>query len=185
MNEDNDQAARTDGQTSAVASEVQNPRTEDATGKSDEELRRLAVARLAEQLDIGASLTARCEHLADLPQGDRLGAIYAAARLMRANAFVAQSLAIVGQVERRRRSIVERIQPPDPKTVELNARLQKSEHESEEKLKIWRRMNEIVEQAVRARTGDAAAEDRVADLIKYETEILAGIRQQRDDAGLA
>jgi hypothetical protein len=44
-------------------------------------------------------------------------------------------------------------------------------------------MNEIVEQAVRARTGDAQAEDRVAFLIKHELEELAGIRQQSADSG--
>jgi hypothetical protein len=175
MTKDNPQAPDAGGQTSAVVPE-EEPR-------SDEELRRLAAERLTEHLEMGASLVARCEHLAELPRGDRLGPLYAAARLMRANAFVAQALANVVQVERRKRSIIERIQPPDPKTAELNARLQKQEMDSESKLKIWRRMNEIVEQAVRARTGDAQAEDRVADLIKYELEELAGIRQQRADSG--
>jgi len=185
MKMENPRAARRDGQTSAVVSEAQNPQTETSGEQSDEALRRLAVARLAEQLDIGASLAARCEHLAELPKGDRLGAIYAAARLMRANAFVAQSLAIVGQVERRRRSIVERIQPPDPKTVELNARLQKEKMTSEQRLKIWNRMNEHIEQSIRARTGETQERDSVAELIKSEEEELARTRQQCDDAGLA
>ena len=122
MKKENPQAARTGGQTSAVVPEEQNPRTEDATGKSDEELRHFAVARLAEHLDVGAGLVARCEHLANLPGGDRLGPLYAAARLMRANAQIASALARVAQVEIRRRSIVERIQPPDPRLAELNSK---------------------------------------------------------------
>ena len=182
---DDPQAAGRGGQTNAVVSEAQNPRTEDATAQSDEELRRLAGARMAEHLDMGVSLVARCEHLAELPKGDRLGAIYAAARLMRANAFIAQALANVAQVERRQRTIVERIQPPDPKEAELNARLQNEERDSEYRLKLYRRMNEHVEQSIRARTGETQERDSVAELIKHELEELAGIRQQRGGAGLA
>lgn len=107
------------GQTSASAL-----RTESALEKSDEELRRLAVARLAEHLDIGSSLVARCEELAHASRGDRLGPLHAAARLMRANALVAQALANVAQVERRRRTIVEHIQPPGFKFADLNSTLE-------------------------------------------------------------
>ena len=180
MTKANPQAPEPGGQTNAA-----EPRAQSALDQSDEELRRLAGARLAEQLEIGASLAARCEHFAELPKGDRLGAVYAAARLMRANAFVAQALANVAQVEQRRRSIVEHIQPPDPKVAELNARLQKEEGDSERRLSIYRRMNELVEQSIRARTGETQERDRVAELIKYELEELTGIRKQRDEAGLA
>jgi hypothetical protein len=149
MKKENPQAARKGGQTSAVVSEVQNPRTEDATGKSDEELRHFAVARLAEYLDIGASLVARCEHLAELPKGDRLGPIYAAARMMRANAQVASALARVAQVEIRRRSIVERIQPPDPRLAELNSK-NEVEKEDDAVAKLEERLNALLEADVKA-----------------------------------
>jgi len=46
--------------------------------------------------------------------------MHAAARLMQASAKLADSLSNVAQVERRRRSIVERIEPIDPKQRELN-----------------------------------------------------------------
>ena len=174
MTKANPQAPEPGGQTNAA-----EPRAQSALDQSDEELRRLAGARLAEHLDIGVALAARCEHLAELPKGDRLGAIYAAARLMRANAFIAQALANVAQVERRQRSIVERIQPPDPKVAELNARLEKQEGDAEYRLKVYRRMNEHVEASIRARTGDQQERDSVAELIKYELEELAGIRRQR------
>ena len=154
MSKENPQAPDPGAQTSAVVSE-EEPR-------SDEELRRLAAERLSEHLEMGASLVARAEHLAELPKGDRLGPLYAAARLMRANALVAQTLANVVQVERRQRSIVE------PKVAELNARLQKEEGDSEYRLKVYRRTNEHVEQSIRARTGESQERDSVAELIKHE-----------------
>ncbi len=88
----------------------------------DDDLRRLAVERLAEHLDMGAALIGRCEDLASASRGDRLGPLYAAARLLRANAHVASALAQVAQVERRHRSFVQRIQPPGPTAEELNSR---------------------------------------------------------------
>jgi hypothetical protein len=81
---------------------------------SDEAMRRLAVERLADHLDIATGLMERCEHLAALPKGKRVEPIFAAARLMQANAQVAKALAQMVQVERRQRTIIERIQPPVP-----------------------------------------------------------------------
>ena len=81
------------------------------------------------------------------------GPLYAAARLMQANARIAEALANVAQVERRRRSIHERIQAPDPKQAELNSHLQKEKITAEERLKIWKRMNEHIEESMRARMG--------------------------------
>ena len=88
---------------------------------SSESFRRMAVERLAEHLTIGAALLERCQELAAAQRGDRLGPMHAAARLMQANAKVADALAHVAQIERRRRSIIERIQPVqvDPKELIL------------------------------------------------------------------
>lgn len=171
MSKDDPIAARTDGQT--------NP-TEEPSPQRDDELRRLAAERLAEHLDIGASLVARCEHLAELPKGDRLGPIYAAARLMRAQALVAQALANVVQVERRQRSIVERIQSPDPKQAELNSKIKKEGLDAEARLKVFRRLDELVEQSIRARTGETDEADRIAELIKGEEEDIARIKKETD-----
>lgn len=111
MTQKNSEAA--EGQSNLVRQvEVQAPPTED-------ELRRAAVEHLAQHMEIGAALIARCEHLAMAQRGDRLAPIYAAARLMRAQAHVADALAHVAQVERRRRSIVERIQHDQPTKEEL------------------------------------------------------------------
>jgi hypothetical protein len=88
---------------------------------SDEAMRRLAVERLADHLDIATGLMERCEHLAALPKGKRVEPIFAAARLMQADAQVAKALAQMAQVERRQRTIIERIQPPVPVSTDSNS----------------------------------------------------------------
>ena len=40
-------------------------------------------------------------------------------------------------------------------------------------MKIWRRMDEHIEQSIRARTGDTNLSDSVAKLIKHEEENIA------------
>jgi len=160
--------------------------TEDALAKSDEELRRLAVARLSEHLDIGSSLVTRCEELASVHRGDRIGPIYAAARLMRANAQVAKALAQVALLETRHRSIVERIQRAVPKPGELNCSSQNrgEEGESEEQaaegnLKVWHRLQQIVEETIRFRQGESDGQDVLTELIQREEQTLARIRAER------
>jgi len=64
-------------------------------------------------------------------RGDRLGPVYAAARLMNANAQVARALAHVALVESRRRMIIETIQPPAPKKARLNSRFPSPQNEEE------------------------------------------------------
>lgn len=86
---------------------------------TDDALRRLAGERLAQHLALGSVLVARCEQLALASRGDRLGPLMAAARLMQANAKVAETLAHVALVERRQRSIIEHNQAVEPKKAEL------------------------------------------------------------------
>jgi hypothetical protein len=158
-----------------------NPAQEPAL--TDEELRRLAAERLAEHLDVGSTLILRCETLSLTTKGDKLGPINAAARLMRANAHVAEVLANVAQVERRRRSIVERIQPPDRKKVELNSHLQNQKTSAETMLKFWNRVDEHIDQSVRARLGEEGAHDSVARIIKSQEELLESTNRQLDELG--
>ena len=72
------------------------------------------VERLSQQLDINIGLAGVCEHLAAVPEKGRSEAVFAAARLTQANAQLARALAEVMQVERRHRTIIERIQTPAP-----------------------------------------------------------------------
>jgi uncharacterized membrane protein YccC len=146
--------------------------------EADEALRRLAAERLADHLEIGISLAGHCEMLAGKTKGDRLGPVYAAARLMHANAAVAEALANLARIERRRRSIVERIQPPDRKMAELNSHLQQEKISAEQEAKLCRRLDEVVEQSIGARLGDENAEDRVAHLLKSAEENLERLRKE-------
>jgi hypothetical protein len=93
-----------------------------APQSQDEIHRQSAVEALAQHLARGGALLARCETLAEAKRGDRLGPIYAAARLLNADAQVARALAHVGLVERRSRTIVETIQAPGAQNSELNSR---------------------------------------------------------------
>jgi hypothetical protein len=116
--------------------------TEDTTDTADmstEQLRHHAVGRLAEYLDFGTSLVQHCEHLAALPTGDRLAPVYAAARLMIANARVAQAFVEVAELERRRRTIVEHIQPTVVQMADSNSTLA-NKLEEELRLKMLRYM---------------------------------------------
>jgi hypothetical protein len=136
----------------------------------DEDFRRYAVARLADHLEVGVSLAQRCEQLAGVANGDRVAPITAAARLMNANARIAEALATMAQLERRRRSIVERIQPVENKNAELNSGFGKfrrsDEFKAEEKEKLWKRMNEMCNETLRARMGDPASRDVIMEKIK-------------------
>jgi hypothetical protein len=93
-----------------------------APQSQDEVHRQSAVEELAGYLAKAGVMLDRCEAMSKAARGDRLGPVYAAARLMNANAQVARALAHVALVESRRRMIIETIQPPAPKKAELNSR---------------------------------------------------------------
>jgi hypothetical protein len=168
MTEKMPEAAGKAGQTNPAASEdaPEPPRT-------DDELRRYAAEQLAEHLSIGVDLAARCHNLSLRADTDKVGPIHAASRLMQANARIAEALATVAQVERRRRTISETIQKPDPKQAELNSKLEKEKVDQEQLTKFWQRMDEHVENSVRARLGQEGAEDRIAFLLKKQKQKLA------------
>jgi hypothetical protein len=82
-------------------------------------IRRIAVRRLARTVKIAADLVAHCQQLAsDAGNGDHLGPLSAAARLINSNARMAHALGHIALVERRQRTIIEHIRPP---AVELNS----------------------------------------------------------------
>ncbi len=166
MNDEMPQAAGKDGQTNP-ADFTDQP----APPRTDDELRRHAAEQLAEHLIIGVDLAARCHNLSLRAETDKVGPINAAARLMQANARIAEALATVAQVERRSRSISERIQPPDKKQAELNSKLEKEKVDAETLTKFWQRMDEHVENSVRARMGEGD-DDRIAFLLKKQKQKL-------------
>ena len=111
----------TGGQTSTA-----EPPTESALDKTYEELRRLAVARLVDHLEMTTPLIERCDHLAALPKGDRVRPLFAAAGLIRSSALIAQAFSRAAKVEQCRRTIIEHIQPPIPEIADLISNLEKN-----------------------------------------------------------
>ncbi len=97
------------------------PQTPAQEPLNDDALRRRAVERLHEQLDIGNGLAAICEHLAGLPNPGRVEAVFAAARLMQANAQLGKSIGQLLQVEQRHRSVIKHIQPYVPVSNDSNS----------------------------------------------------------------
>jgi hypothetical protein len=91
----------------------------------DEHLRRAAAGQLADQLARGDALIARCQALADGQQADQIAALNTASRLILANARIAQALCQMAQIERRSRSITQRLLPPEPEKKELNSKTPK------------------------------------------------------------
>ena len=138
-------------------------RDKDAVAMSDDELRHHGAARLAEQLDMTSDLVERCGQLADMREGDRVSPIYAAARLLQANAQIAKALGYVAQAEIRRRTIVEHIQPPAAKTADLNCSLE-NQMEAALRLKMLRYMtllaDETLEPALREAQAEAPHEEK-------------------------
>lgn len=108
MTTDDALAAGQDGTVSVLAPQTQ-----------DEIYRQAAVQELADHLAKGKALLMRCQSLANAARGDRLGPLYAAARMLNADANVARAFAQVALVERRTRTIVETIQQPVPENPDL------------------------------------------------------------------
>ncbi len=149
--------------------------------EAEEDLRRRAVERLGDHLEIGISLAEHCEMLAGKLKGDRLGPVYAAARLMRANAAVAEALATLAQIERRRRSIVERIQTPNPKKAELNSRLQEEKSMAEDGLKRIQQVDGLLKQMA---NGEVSKEEKVrlARIVEDQLSTIEGQTGEEVDA---
>jgi hypothetical protein len=125
----------------------------------DEIHRQSAVEQLAGYLARGGVLLARCEALAKAARGDRLGPVYAAARLLNANAQVAKALAHVALVESRRRTIIETVQTPAPKNAELNSRFPSAEEDDDALEELERRIDAL---AAAAQDEDERQQDLAA-----------------------
>jgi hypothetical protein len=175
-NEDVDRVARERADAPELRAADGVLRTEDALAKSDEELRRLVVARLAEHLDIGSGLLAYCEHLACVPKGDRVAATHAASGLMRSGAMVAQAFAQTTQLERRSRKFIEHVQPVAPKNADLNSAFEVKTLEEIQNLMI-RYMKFYAEETLGAamkKDGPVGEEDGADDLMDDEDEAEEG-----------
>lgn len=148
----------------------------------DERLRRQAVEQLADYLALGGGFIAFCKQVSQDATVDKTATIHAAARLMRASAHVANAFATVAQIERRRRSIVERIERGNPKQQELIARKESELLSAKTRERVYKRMNEHIEQSIKARLGEEGAYDSAARLLKDEEETVARLEREVDEA---
>jgi hypothetical protein len=164
---------RSDEQPPAEQAGADNAPAEDSNAE-DETGRRSAVENLSEYLEIGTVLVNQCAHLSALPEGDRVKPLNAAARLMNAQARVAEALATVGKVERVRRTIVEHVQPPAPKTLDLNSILPESPEaalERELTLKMLRYLALVAGETLDGPLAEAEREEALrVETERYEAE---------------
>lgn len=108
----------------------------------DVAIRRLATRHLAANVKIGAGLVAHCRQMVhDAGNGDHLGPLSAAARLINSNARMAHALGLIALVERRNRTIIERIQPPKE---ELNSKKEIPLTRRQMREKIGRQVDEAL-----------------------------------------
>lgn len=128
-------------------------------------LKQAAADHIAAQLACNARLMARCEALADAKRGDRIAALNAASRLMRADAGLLAQLARVAQIESVHRTISQTIPVFGGGAPGLNSNFSEEEAEATRE-KLWRRMNEHVEAAIAARTRDPPKDDRIASVLR-------------------
>ena len=112
-----------------------------------DELRREAMQHLLDHLESGASLVSRCEDLVASQPGERTGAINAAARVLLANAKVADALSRIAQVEQRKRSVVLHLQDDRPTREELIREIEEEKRQSGEDpiARLERRLDQIRE----------------------------------------
>jgi len=161
------------------------PQTSEPQPMTEEDLRQFAAERLADHLQIGVDLAGRCEHLSSVAKSDRVAPLYAAARLMTANAVIAKALETYVKLEPRRRLIVERIQTPDAKMIELNSRSQQPDPDA--KKKLWRKIEGQLAQAIREgravteEQGRKNADDFLAAYDAREQRIRDGCETEDDD----
>lgn len=147
----------------------------------DEEIRSAAARLLIEQMGRNARLLDRCETLAGpAAEVDSVAALNAAARLTRAAAAVAAQLARFAHVESRNRSTVDVNKATKESQAELNRKKYWQNEVDRRKAleKVSRLMDEVTEEAVRARMGDPAARDR----IKHQLDECAELKKQHEAA---
>ncbi len=143
-------------------------------------IRRAAAEQLSAQLGVGTALIAQCDGWARSGKRDRVESAAVAARLMLASAGVAKTLILAALGETRHRTITETPSPVDREREARRTVLQDRLKRTETQQKVWGRLNEIVENSIRARMGETGVEDRIARVLRDNEKTLE--RTKRDIA---
>ncbi|HXC57632.1 MAG TPA: hypothetical protein VNU97_20190 [Rhizomicrobium sp.] len=144
---------------------------------STEALCASAAEKLHAQLDIGLALLRHCQSLAHFAKGDRSLPVAVAARVMQSNVATARGIAPAANGETRHRSIVQAIPPPDRKKQERKAQIHDELEMVKVRERLSRRLDELVEQSVRARSGDSNECDRVAQIVESDRKTVAHLEK--------
>jgi hypothetical protein len=137
----------------------------------DVAIRRLATRHLAANVKIGAGLVAHCRQMVhDAGNGDHLGPLSAAARLINSNARMAHALGLIALVERRNRTIIERIQPPKSELNSENEKKAPYRTRNEIRADIGRKWDEMVAQSRREQLKHPIDPQEEANLTLQEEE---------------
>lgn len=88
------------------------PRNDGPPPTWDDVVRQGTVLRLMEHLNVGVQLAADISKDPAFSADDRLQAVFAAARMINANAHLGKTIGYLAQVEQRRRTVVQHLDPP-------------------------------------------------------------------------
>lgn len=147
-------------------------KTQDPKANADATaLRQCAAEQLSAQLALGTALIAQCDAWAkEAGKPGRLASVATAARVMLASAGVARALTLAALGETRHRSISETPSPVDRAREERREFYQGNLDKQKRAADIYERMNELVENSVRARMGEAGVEDRIKRNLDHHRE---------------
>ncbi len=133
-------------------------------------LRQGAAEQLSAQLQLGTALIAQCDAWAKAGKPGRLASVATAARVMLASAGVARALTLAALGETRHRSINEAPSPVDRAREQRRDFYQGNLDKAKKAEGIYERLNELVENSVRARMGEPDAEDRIKRNLDHSRE---------------
>lgn len=144
-------------------------------------IRLTAAAQLGRQLCMSTAMVGACEAALKDDAAASTGRMIAAAKLMQASAQLARSLTLAALGETRHRSFVETPSPADRERERLREGKQKMIREAEAGEQAWGRLDELVEQAIRVRTGEAKGEDRIARAHTQYKQAVERLKKQAAD----
>ena len=98
--------------------------------------------------------------------------------LLKHSSNIAEALATVAQVERRRRTISEKIQAPASKQDELNSKLEERKQLLQNVTEFWQRMHNLSENKRRERGEPEDKDDYLAKRLAKEKAKLAYVERQ-------
>jgi len=140
-------------------------------------IRQTAAEQLSAQLTLGTSLIAQCDAWMRKGKPGHVQSATAAARVMQSSAGVARALTLAALGETRHRSIVEQQSPADRQKEARKEYFQNNLNKAETLKGIYKQLDDVVENSVRARMGEKDKEDRIARNLKHYGESVEQLKK--------